>query len=284
MRSQEKYDPEDIESLMLHKQFHELYPEEKEFVLRHLESEDEYESMRSILIEIKDSFSNEEGLQPDRRIKSNLMKEFSTSNQRGITIWLNSLFVSDTPFYKRPATIALAAIFVGVLFFILSPSFFNSTFSGKSNEIAQSRDLESDTTLDEATPPIESLVIDTSNSNALPAPVKPVVLAMVEENQIERIEDASTQTSSGALNEDYISAAPSAPSTPEVVLKEESSAKKSLESDMDNSATIESTTTFSNSPSVKSVSIQMSDKESTANSSVNMKSQLSLLDRLFTAR
>lgn len=284
MRSQEKYDPEDIESLMLHKQFHELYPEEKEFVLRHLESEDEYESMRSILIEIKDSFSNEEGHQPDRRIKSNLMKEFSTSNQRGITIWLNSLFVSDIPFYKRPATIVLAAIFVGVLFFILSPSFFNSNFSGNSNEIAQSLDLTKDTLPVDAPPPTESLAIDTSNANVLPAAVKPVVLAMIEGNQMEITEDVPTESSDGSLNDGFSGAAPTTASAPDVVLKEESSAKKSLEADMDNLATIASTTTLSNSPSVKSVSIQMSDKESAANTSVNMKRQLSLLDRLFTAR
>ena len=50
---QEKYDPEDIESLMMHKTFSDLYPEERAFVLKHLDSELEYESMRNTLISVQ---------------------------------------------------------------------------------------------------------------------------------------------------------------------------------------------------------------------------------------
>ena len=37
MSDKQVYDPEDIESLLIHKEFEELYPAEKEFVLKHIE-------------------------------------------------------------------------------------------------------------------------------------------------------------------------------------------------------------------------------------------------------
>ena len=53
MKEELKYDPEDIESLLKHKAFAELYPEEKSFVLKHISNEDEYENLRSTLLEIQ---------------------------------------------------------------------------------------------------------------------------------------------------------------------------------------------------------------------------------------
>jgi hypothetical protein len=39
MKDPLKYDPEDIESLLKHKTFSELYPEEREFILKHIAHE-----------------------------------------------------------------------------------------------------------------------------------------------------------------------------------------------------------------------------------------------------
>ena len=52
MKRKFKYDPEDLESLLLNKRFNELYPEEKEFVLRHMDSAEEDASMRKTLLSI----------------------------------------------------------------------------------------------------------------------------------------------------------------------------------------------------------------------------------------
>ncbi|MFN0030881.1 MAG: hypothetical protein ACKVOR_01835 [Flavobacteriales bacterium] len=102
-----KYDPEDIESLLRHKQFSELYPEEKEFVLRHVEGQDEYESLRQTLGLMHDLRQHDQWLEPDPVIKHNLLREFATEEKGGFTVWLNSLFampqLPEIVWYRRPA-------------------------------------------------------------------------------------------------------------------------------------------------------------------------------------
>ncbi|MEZ4800783.1 MAG: hypothetical protein R2809_13605 [Flavobacteriales bacterium] len=121
MKSNHKYDPEDIESLMLHKQFHELYPEEKEFVLRHLDNEEEYNSMRNTLFEIKEISSNRDLLSPDAGLKKELLRAFQGERKSPFIIWLNSLFAApDRSFFGQRgvqlsfslAVIAIVGIFI----------------------------------------------------------------------------------------------------------------------------------------------------------------------------
>ncbi len=113
----QKYDPEDIESLLLHKQFNELYPEEKEFVLRHIESQDEYESLRKTLFEVHNASNDADWLEPDPSLKRNLMAEFAREKKGGFFIWLNTLFsmptISDIPWFRRPAfQVAMVSVLV----------------------------------------------------------------------------------------------------------------------------------------------------------------------------
>jgi len=107
MKTPTPYDPEDIESLMIHKSFDELYPEEREFVLRHVDNRTEYESMRLILTELLDPSREVEWLEPDPSIRANLLAQFAREEKGGFRIWLNTLFASlNTPsqvWYQRPA-------------------------------------------------------------------------------------------------------------------------------------------------------------------------------------
>ena len=43
------YEPEDLERLMRTKAFEELLPEERDFVLRHVENSDEYKQVRQLM-------------------------------------------------------------------------------------------------------------------------------------------------------------------------------------------------------------------------------------------
>jgi hypothetical protein len=118
-----KYDPEDIESLLLHKQFHELYPEEKEFVLRHLEGEAEYESLRRTLFELHDVSKTDEWLEPDASLKRELMREFASERRRGFSIWLNNLFAApEIPWFRQKGyalALGTLALLVGLTFLFL---------------------------------------------------------------------------------------------------------------------------------------------------------------------
>jgi hypothetical protein len=101
-----KYDPEDLESLILHKHFTELLPDEREFVLKHIDSETEYEHLRETLMQSMTAF-NEEEFTPPPALKRDLMQEFNRHHrQQPIwTVWLNSLFAvsKNRPFYLQPA-------------------------------------------------------------------------------------------------------------------------------------------------------------------------------------
>jgi len=116
MKTDRKYDPEDIESLLLHKQFYELYPEEKEFVLQFIEGPGEYESMRKTLFEVRNASNQGEWLEPDPQIKAELMKKFAAEKKSRFRIWLNSLFVlPEIKWYRQPTFRLSMAAFVVVI-------------------------------------------------------------------------------------------------------------------------------------------------------------------------
>lgn len=176
MKFESKYDPEDIESLLLHKQFHELYPEEKEFVLRHLENEQEYESMRSVLMELKNISSNDEWLEPDASIKKNLMREFSSEKKSRFVIWLNSLFAfPDRPWYsQRGVQIAFGVFILG--FLLLRYVGENQSITQFAENSPTSAESKIDSTSKESAALAEKPSVDTTNKN-LAIPKAPQVFA-----------------------------------------------------------------------------------------------------------
>lgn len=119
MEKEQKYDPEDLESLMIHKSFEELYPEEKEFVLRHLDGPAEYESMRLTLIAVQEKLHKGKGIQPRPEIKSELLAKFNTQRSTPAwIIWLNGLLTFRMPELKWAIPVAIAAmVLFGWIFF-----------------------------------------------------------------------------------------------------------------------------------------------------------------------
>ena len=111
--NQPMYQIEDIETLMLEKEFHALLPEEKNFVLQHVADEASYQQMRALLYRmIEESQEDENWLEPDPKVKKNLDALFEES-------------ISETPiipFYKRGvfwSITSIAAIFiVGIWLYI----------------------------------------------------------------------------------------------------------------------------------------------------------------------
>jgi hypothetical protein len=177
MKFESKYDPEDIESLLLHKQFNELYPEEKEFVLRHLENEQEYESMRSVLMELKNISSSDEWLEPDASIKKNLMREFSSEKKSRFVIWLNSLFAfPDRPWYsQRGVQISFGIFILGFMLLRYTGDNQPTSQFAENGKSANENGVDS-TSNERATPLAEKPAVDTTNKN-LSIPKAPQVFA-----------------------------------------------------------------------------------------------------------
>lgn len=121
MNTNHKYDPEDIESLLMHKQYNELFDDEREFVLQHVKNEEEYNSLRSMLFTLHDQPYQEEWLEPDPSIKKELLKEFAAEKKGGFMVWLNSIFIlPEIKWYRRPAyqmAFATAVVLIGGIWF-----------------------------------------------------------------------------------------------------------------------------------------------------------------------
>lgn len=206
MKQFDKYDPEDIESLLLNKQFAELYPEEKEFVLRHISDEEQYNSMRKMLMEIREISQSDDLLTPDASIKKNLMAQFESERKGRFTIWLNSLFAApDLPWFRQSGVqmaFGIGIVLIGV-WGILQ---WNNADTPAALAEVRKEENKTDTTAtpSEAIKTVENeqqeINVDTSSKNMLPQ--KPVVLAMNESNQVLTVREESVQDAPASMTEE----------------------------------------------------------------------------------
>lgn len=98
MERRERYDPEDIESLLSERSFDALLDEERVFVLRHLSGREEYERMRALLLYVRpDERSRRDDLEPEERIRQHVLVTFRAQQKPQWRIWLNTLATWASP-------------------------------------------------------------------------------------------------------------------------------------------------------------------------------------------
>jgi len=144
MRKTYKYNPEDIEYLMLHKSFDELYDSEKQFILKHLKSAEEYGIMRASLLAIKAKLNvKADEISPNANIKKQLVSEYQQIHTKSkVEFWIsfNQLFAIKAVYRNPSFQFALAAIiivFVVSIFIINKPPDNNVISVQKNQQIAQ---------------------------------------------------------------------------------------------------------------------------------------------------
>lgn len=97
MERHERYDPEDIESLLSERGFDELLPDERAFVLRHMSGRDEYERMRALLHYVRPDERDRGTIEPEERVKQHVMATFRAQQRPQWRIWLNTLAAWAAP-------------------------------------------------------------------------------------------------------------------------------------------------------------------------------------------
>lgn len=191
MNMEEIYGPEDIEKLLLSKDFSDLYPEERDYVLRHMEGEEEYSAMRLMLLDV--SSLNDE-LTPPASMRDELIalheSRYKTS---GFKIWLNSLFTALTPQveWHRPAMqlvgLAGVVLLVTVVYRTLTPEMGNAELAyepEKTEEPSKQHEAEE---VDTSELPKGSEVTSVENE-----PIdSPEIITYVEADQEELLGDKS---------------------------------------------------------------------------------------------
>ncbi|MAR68585.1 MAG: hypothetical protein CL833_15155 [Crocinitomicaceae bacterium] len=122
MSSELKYQPEDIEFILLNKDFNELNKEERRFVDEFIKSEEEYLLMRKTLLNISKSVHPEVEIVPPYSIKDRLMAEFDEKERVGIVAWWNrmvkALFPENRSILAKPG-IQMSLVVCSVLVLVI---------------------------------------------------------------------------------------------------------------------------------------------------------------------
>ncbi|MBK6883156.1 MAG: hypothetical protein IPH05_09485 [Flavobacteriales bacterium] len=121
MDLRERYDPEDIQSLLSERAYDELLAEERAFVLRHLSGKEEYDRMRAMLHHVRPDERSRIRIEEDDAVRRNVLEVFRDQQRPSWRIWLNTLAAwfapRDVDFNWRPvlafATLAVLIV-VGV--------------------------------------------------------------------------------------------------------------------------------------------------------------------------
>lgn len=107
MEPTERYDPEDLEHLMLERRFDELLEEERAFALRHLTGRAEYDRMRSLLLHVREDRTEQGTLDAPPKVREHVLQAFREQQRPQWKIWLNSVggfLLPERPAqYWRPA-------------------------------------------------------------------------------------------------------------------------------------------------------------------------------------
>ena len=104
----------DVEFYLLNREYNELRSDELAIVNEHVESEQEFNEMKAVLMGLGNFFKEERELAPNPSVKAALLKEFD-KQQPARAYWLNGIFVSLFPkekkFFQKPGMqlIGLAA-------------------------------------------------------------------------------------------------------------------------------------------------------------------------------
>ena len=90
----------DVEFYLLNREYNELNSAELAIVSEHVESEQEFNEMKAVVMGVGNIFKEEKELEPNPAIKVALLKEFD-KQQPARAYWLNGIFVSLFPKEKK---------------------------------------------------------------------------------------------------------------------------------------------------------------------------------------
>lgn len=105
-----QYISEDFETLLIQKSFEQLLPEEKTFVLQHVQGQEEYDQLRQLFFQVIELGQENDDLVPDPKVKQHLDKLFEDKSNNSVPWYRQPLFWSGIS--------GIAAIFVFAFFWL----------------------------------------------------------------------------------------------------------------------------------------------------------------------
>jgi hypothetical protein len=105
-----QYISEDFETLLIQKSFEQLLPEEKTFVLQHVQGQEEYDQLRQLFFQVIELGQEDDDLVPDPKVKQHLDKLFEDKSNNSVPWYRQPLFWSGIS--------GIAAIFIFAFFWL----------------------------------------------------------------------------------------------------------------------------------------------------------------------
>jgi len=200
MNEQETYGPEDIERLLSEKAFDDLYANEKAYVLRHMESKEEYNRMRALMMNLQTNSSIEPDFDAPSSMRDELLQAHEEAHRRpGFVIWLNSLFVpptSDASFFRVPAfQLAMVAVVAVIGFFVLQPAQMTEDLAVAQEKVVKAAPEKSQENV-AAKPKLEAEE-QADNASADVSPIERSFTFQVEEEEVEKEVAYKDKTNNG---------------------------------------------------------------------------------------
>lgn len=162
MEPTERYDPEDLEHLMLERRFDELLEEERAFALRHLTGRAEYDRMRSLLLHVREDRTEQGTLDAPPQVREHVLQAFREQQRPQWKIWLNS--VSGFLLPERPAQYWRPALALGTVAVLVFASLLTwRTMGTDGNKVlAEVKEVKKDASGENAVAPVP--VVATANA------------------------------------------------------------------------------------------------------------------------
>ena len=198
----------DVEFYLLNRDYNELTIDELAIVKEHVESEQEFNEMKAVVMGVGNIFKEEKELEPNPAIKVALLKEFDKQQPAG-AYWLNGIFTSLFPkekkLFQKPG-MQLIGLAASVLLIVTIA--FNGNTDMNNSTLAQNEDFKTEEEAVEEVSKIEREEVDEEKSS-LEKDFQPTVEALEMDlevatlNEVE-IEEKSETVENKGITKDFM--------------------------------------------------------------------------------
>lgn len=179
----------DVEFYLLNRDYNELTIDELAIVKEHVESEQEFNEMKAVVMGVGNIFKEEKELEPNPAIKVALLKEFDKQQPAG-AYWLNGIFTSLFPkekkLFQKPG-MQLIGLAASVLLIVAIA--FNGDTDMNNSILAQNEDFKTE---EEAVEEVSKIEREEEKSS-LEKDFQPTVEALEVEIEVASLNEADIE-------------------------------------------------------------------------------------------
>jgi hypothetical protein len=196
----------DVEFYLLNRDYNELTIDELAIVKEHVESEQEFNEMKAVVMGVGNIFKEEKELEPNPAIKVALLKEFDKQQPAG-AYWLNGIFVSLFPkekkLFQKPG-MQLIGLAASVLLIVTIA--FNGNTDINNSTLAQNEGVKTEEEAVEEVSKLEREEVD-EEKNLLEKDFEPTVEVLEKEIEVSTLYEVEIEEKSETVENNFTTTA-----------------------------------------------------------------------------